>query len=331
MNGRLEKEIKAKKLMDKKLSTLPAVFTEFYYYLDAEGKSYTTLNNYINHNIDFMNYVNSNYAEGTFYANVKALHVNQYMASIRHKESNGELVRVGDEIRAARWTSLNTFFKFLKNNDYIADNPMEKTNRPKIKTEHKVTYLNKKETNLVFKEVRNKASKKKLSRDLCLMSLALSTGLRVSAITQINIDDINFENNTIKVIEKGDKTRYINFGDNLKVLIENCIKDREQSFSNVNTDALFVSQWGTRMTTQAVRDLVAKYTSVVKGKHITPHKLRASTAMNLYGAGVDILTIASILGHENITTTQRYTQSYDEKKANAAKILDDFVSKNSNI
>lgn len=331
MNGRLEKEIKAKKLMDKKLAVLPAVFTEFYYYLDAEGKSYTTLNNYINHNIDFMNYVNSNYAEGTFYANVKAIHVNQYMASIRHKEVNGELVRIGDEIRAARWTSINMFFKFLKSNDYIADNPMEKTNRPKTKTEHKVVYLNKKETNLVFKEVRNKASKKKLSRDLCLISLALSTGLRVSAITQINIDDIDFENNTIKVIEKGDKTRYINFGDNLKLLIENCINDRKQSFSNVNTDALFVSQWGTRMTTQAVRDLVKKYTSVVKGKHITPHKFRASTAMNLYSAGVDILTIASLLGHENVTTTQRYTQSYDEKKANAAKILDDFVSKNSNI
>ena len=327
MNGRLEKEIKAKDLMQKKLSTLPNVFTEFYYYLDAEGKSYTTINNYINHNIDFMNYVNDNFSEGTFYIGVKALHVNQYMASIRNKESNGDIVRIGDEIRAARWTSINTFFKFLKNNDYIDENPLDKTNRPKIKTEHKVTYLNKKEMNLVLKEVKKKASKKKLSRDLCLISLALSTGLRVSAITQINIEDINFESNTIKVIEKGDKTRYISFGDNLKTLIENCINDRAQSFSNITTNALFVSQWGTRMTTQAVRDLVAKYTSVVVGKHITPHKLRASTAMNLYGAGVDILTIASILGHENVTTTQRYTQSYDEKKANAAKILDESINK----
>ena len=86
-----------------------------------------------------------------------------------------------------------------------------------------------------------------------------------------------------------------------------------------------MSQWGRRMTTQAVRDLVAKYTKNVKGKHITPHKLRASTAMNLYGSGVDILTIASILGHENVTTTQRYTQAYDDKKADAAKILDELI------
>jgi site-specific recombinase XerD len=247
------------------------------------------------------------------------------MSSIRLKEVNGEMKRTGDEIRAARWTSINAFFNFLKSYDYIVDNPLEKTNRPKIKTEHKVTYLSKKEINIVLREVRNKATDKKLSRDLCLMSLALSTGLRVSAITQINVDDINFENKTIKVIEKGDKTRYINFGDNLKGLIVECIEDREKSFSNITTDALFVSQWGKRMTTQAVRDLVTKYTAVIKGKHITPHKLRASTAMNLHGSGVDLLTIASILGHENVTTTQRYTQAYDDKKADAAKILDELI------
>lgn len=325
MNGRLEKEIRSKELMKNKLASLPSVFTEFYYSLDAEGKSYTTLNNYLNHNIDFMNYIKDNFPDGTFYNNIKATHVNQYMASIRHKEKNGEAIRIGDEIRAARWTSISAFFKFLKDNDYILENPIEKTNRPKIKTEHKVTYLTKKEINLVLKEVKAKATKKKLSRDLCLMSLALSTGLRVSAITQINIDDIDFESRIIKVIEKGDKVRYINFGENLKTLIENCIQDRNTSFSNITTDALFVSQWGKRMTTQAVRDLVAKYTTVIKGKHITPHKLRASTAMNLYGSGVDILTIASILGHENVTTTQRYTQAYDDKKANAAKILDELI------
>ena len=325
MNGRLEKEIQAKKTMSKKLSSLPDVFTEFYDYLDAEGKSYTTLNNYISHNIDFMNYVNDNYPEGTFYAGIKPSHVNKYMASIRHKESGDDVIRLGDEIRASRWTSLNNFFKFLKDNDYIDENPLDKTNRPKIKTEHEVTYLNKREINSTLNTIRKTASSKRVVRDLCLVSLALSTGLRVSAITQINVDDIDLENNVIKVIEKGDKIRYIDFGEKLKKLIEDCIKEREVSFNNVDTDALFVSQWGRRMTTQAVRDLVKKYTSNVKGKHITPHKLRASAAMNLYGSGVDILTIASILGHENVTTTQRYTQAYDSKKKDATKILDNLI------
>ena len=120
MNGRLEKEIRAKNAMNNKLASLPIVFKEFYSYLDAEGKSYTTLNNYIDHNIDFMKYINENCPDGTFYGNVKATHVNNYMSSIRFKEINGEIKRMGDEIRAARWTSINAFFNFFnfKNNGF---------------------------------------------------------------------------------------------------------------------------------------------------------------------------------------------------------------------
>jgi integrase/recombinase XerC len=70
------------------------------------------------------------------------------------------------------------------------------------------------------------------------------------------------------------------------------------------------------MSVYAVEELVKKYTSHLP-KKTTPHKLRSSAAMNLHGAGVDILTIASLLGHENITTTQRYTQAYDEDQKNA--------------
>ena len=106
MNGRLEKEIRAKKKMDTKLSMLPPVFMEFYYFLDAEGKSYNTLNNYINHNIDFMNYVESHCPDGTFYSNIRATHVNQYMASIRHKNVNGEVKRITSNAHTPHRTRL---------------------------------------------------------------------------------------------------------------------------------------------------------------------------------------------------------------------------------
>lgn len=325
MNGRLEKELKSNKKMENKLSKLPNVFTEFYYTLQAEGKSYTTLENYIHHNIDFMNYITNGVACNNFYVNVTPLNINQYMASIRNKNENDKIVRVGDDIRAARWSSINSFFSFLKSNEYIKDNPMEKTNRPKIKTEHKITYLNAEEINKVLTHIKNNASYKKLSRDLCLVSLALSTGLRVSAITQINIEDINFDNNTITVIEKGDKKRIVGFGENLKELILKCVEDRLKHFSNVETNALFVSQWGKRMTTQAVRDLVKKYTVGVYGKHITPHKLRASAATNLAANGVSIQAIAKILGHENIQTTRRYVEVLDTETNDAINMLDKLV------
>lgn len=324
MNGRLEIELRAEEKMMAKLNRLPSIFTEFYNTL-AIDKTYTTLNNYINHNVDFMNYVTNNKPNNQFYKNVKAAKINEYMRHIRRKNINGTTVRIGDDICAARWTALRAFFQFLKEFDYIEENPMEKTNRPKIHTEHKVTYLKKDEINTVINEIKTNSTESKRSRDLCLVSLALSTGLRVSAITQINVDDIDFINHTISVVEKGNKVRAINFGDNLAQLIKQCIEDREVYFPNAESNALFLSQWKRRMTTQAVRDLVAKYTKDIQGKHITPHKLRASAATNLAASGVSIQAIAKVLGHENIQTTRRYVEVLDEEAEKATNVLDNLI------
>jgi site-specific recombinase XerD len=325
MNGRLEKELKAEVKMKNRLRGLPLIFTEFYNAMAADEKSYTTMQNYINHNVDFMNFVTNGRPNNTFYKNIKTTNINQYMISVRRKNVNSTVIRTGDDICAARWTSLNTFFKFLKDFEYIYENPMDKTNRPKIRTEHKVTYLTKEEIETVLKEIRLNSTDSKRSRDLCIVSLALSTGLRVSAITQININDVDLENHTINVIEKGNKIRTINFGENLALLIEQCIRDRSIYYPGADTSALFLSQWKRRMTTQAVRDLVAKYTNNIQGKHITPHKLRASAATNLAASGVSIQAIAKVLGHENIQTTRRYVEVLDSEANKATNILDNLI------
>lgn len=324
MNGRLEKELQSNSRMQKKLSKLPPVFTEFYYSLEGEGKSYTTLANYINHNVDFMDFITNGVRDDEFFLNVKPIDINRYMASLRHKEVNGTIIRTGDDIRAARWTSIKAFFEFLKG-EYIDESPVDKTNRPKIKTEHQVTYLNKDEINMLLDEIRLNSAASKRSRDLCLVSLALSTGLRVSAITQINVEDVDLENNTIKVVEKGNKVRTIKFGNNLAALIWQCIEDRDKYFPNADTNALFLSQWKRRMTTQAVRDLVSKYTINIQGKHITPHKLRASAATNLAASGVSMQAIAKVLGHENIQTTKRYVEVLETESNQATNILDNLI------
>jgi site-specific recombinase XerD len=95
-------------------------------------------------------------------------------------------------------------------------------------------------------------------------------------------------------------------------------------FGGEKTGPLFISQKKNRMSVDSVQSLVKKYTDHLP-KHITPHKLRSSAAMNLHGSGVDVLTIASILGHENITTTQRYVKAYDESKKAATNVLDSLI------
>lgn len=324
MNGRLEKEIRSKEKMQNKLYELPEIFEEFYVYLNGDHKSYTTIERYINYVQDFMIHITKGEPNNNFYKGITPTAIKRYISSLETQNKNGEIVRLGDEIQATRWSALNTFFNFLTEEDYITINPMTKTKRPKVKTKHKVIYLTPEEIQFVLNKIEKEGRQKLKNRDLCIVALGLSTGLRVSAIVQINIEDINFNTNKIKVIEKGNVTREVDIGNNMRGLLLNWIKDRELYFNVKDNPALFVSQHNKRMCTDAVRDLIAKYTSDLN-KHITPHKLRSSAAMNLYSSGVGILSIASILGHENITTTQRYTSAYDEEKENATNILDNLI------
>lgn len=324
MNGRIEKENRARKVMDNKLKSLPEIFTAFYNWMDAREKSYTTMKNYINHVIEFMDFFTKNKRDEKFYEKVTDNDIEAYITSIRNKIVDGECIENGDDIRAAKWSSLNTFFKFLSQKKYITNNPMLLTERPKIRTSHTITYMTQKEIESVFKRINNEARPMVKNRDMCIIAMGLSTGLRVSAIVNINIEDVDFVTNSIKVIEKGRKTKEVQFAENLRNMLLIWIKDREIFFKGEQNGPLFLSQQKSRMSVASVERLVKKYTDHLP-KKITPHKLRSSAAMNLHGAGVDILTIASILGHENITTTQRYTKAYDEDKKKATNILDSLI------
>lgn len=324
MNGRIEKEDRARRTMERKLSELPDIFTSFYNWMDAREKSYTTMKNYINHVMEFKKFCDDR-RKDEFYKNVTDETIEKYMSSIRRKKVNGEEVEIGDDIRAAKWSSLNTFFKFLSQKKYITNNPMLLTERPKIRTTHTVTYMTQKEIESVFKRILKESRPMIKNRDFCIVAMGLGTGLRVSAIVNINVEDVDFVTNSIKVIEKGRKTREIKFAENLRNLLLIWLKDRELLFDGDPTSGpLFISQRKNRMSVDSVEHLVKKYTNHLS-KRITPHKLRSSAAMNLHGAGVDILTIASMLGHENITTTQRYTKAFDEDQKKATNILDNLI------
>lgn len=324
MSGRIEKENSAREKMEKKLQQLPGIFTLFYNWMDAREKSYLTMRNYINHTVEFMNFITKGKNKEHFYKDVTDEDIERYMIHIRTKNVDGEVVEVGDDARAAKWSSLNTFFKFLSQKKHIENNPMLHTERPKIKIEHTITYITPEELKTIFDKIEKESRPMVKNRDMCIIAIGFSTGLRVSAIANIDVEDIDFRENTIRVIEKGRKVRFIKFADNVRNIILVWLKDRELYFNGSETGPLFISRLKNRMSVDSVEAVVKKYTQHLP-KHITPHKLRSSTAMNLHGAGVDILTIASILGHNNVITTQRYTEAYDKDKSNASDILDKII------
>ena len=281
-NGRLEKEIKELNKIHLKISTLPKIIQNYYYYLEGADRSYSTIKNYINYVENFMNYCTDSIHDEHFYTKVTSATINEYMSSIKYKtNANGKIIKIGNGIRATRWSALNTFFTYLKSNQLINSNPMEQTFRPPDKHDKQVTFLNEKEIKKCINEIYKKCDKKYVNRNVCIFSLGVSTGLRVSAIAQIDLEDIDFENNTLQVVEKGNKYRTLYFGENLKEKLIAWIEDRDEYFSDVNTNALFISRKRNRISVSAIEDMIEKYTQCID-KHITPHKLRATCATNLY-------------------------------------------------
>lgn len=324
MSGRIEQENKIKRKIEEKLSALPLIFTAFYNYLEADRKSYATIKHYIEYVSDFMDATFKGEDENEFYKYITVSDIREYIVSLRRRIEDGKEVANSDSIQAARWSAINTFFNFLVLDDYLEVNPMNKTKRPKNRKEKPVVYLDEDEINSIIDRIKEESKPQFVNRDLAIIALGIGTGMRVGALTQINVEDIDFKNNTIHVIEKGNKERYLKFGINTRNILSAWLIDRSIYFSDAETNALFISRWRQRLSVEGVRKFMKKYADGINGKHITPHKMRSSAATNMVKSGADIQTVANILGHQSVTTTQRYAAVLEENKQKATDALDNM-------
>lgn len=323
MSGRLEKEIKAQEKMEIRLSQLPTVFTDFYYFMS--NKSYLTCANYIEHVVDFMNFITSNQPNNEFYINITPIDINRYMASIKTYKTKTGIKRTSDSALAARWSSLNSFYKFLCLMGLVKENIVAKTERPRIKDEKKKPALDKKEIKGITSHIEMNPYHKNRNRDRLIFSLGVTVGLRVSAISQLDVDDIDLEHNTLQVIEKGDKYRVVEFGDNLKEQFKVYLEEREKYYGKLPTNALFISQKKQRISNNTIRELLAKYADGVTDKHVSAHTLRRTSANLLYNKTGDIYLVGNHLGHADISTTKRYISVDEERQKNKVAFMDSVI------
>lgn len=323
MNGRLEKEIKAKEKMEVRLNSLPQIFNDYYYYMSS--KSYRTCINYIDHVVDFMNFVTNNQPNNEFYRNVTPIDISRYMSSIKTYKTKTGIKRMSDSALAARWSSLSAFYKFLCMMGLMKENIVDKTERPKIRDEKKKPALTQKEIQVMTQNINMNRYHRNRSRDKLIFSLGVTAGLRVSAISQLNVEDIDLDNNKLQVIEKGDKYRIIEFGDNLKEQLKSYIDERNKYYGNIGTNALFVSQKKQRISNNTIRELLAKYADGATDKHVSAHTLRRTSANLLYNQTGDIYLVGSHLGHADISTTKRYISVDEEKQKKKVAFMDSQI------
>lgn len=200
--------------------------------------------------------------------------------------------------RARKIVSIRQFWKYLKTKAKVIENNVsEELETPKI-PKRMPKHLTLEESIRLLIECENNP------RDHCIITMFLNCALRLSELTSIDTPQVNSE--SLRIIGKGNKERTIFLTPATKKAINTWLDVREAA----NTDALFISKNGKRMTGRAVQDVVKKYLQKagLDTKKLSTHKLRHTAATLMYQYGkVDIRALQQILGHDSIATTQIYT------------------------
>jgi site-specific recombinase XerD len=302
------------------------------------NKTAATKMAYVGHVINFSSYLTREFdINFDDIVNLKSLnysHIVSYIDYIKNHRPDGSYCNKEDCTCATELFAIKHFCKYLKLCRYIDYNPCDDIEIPKDKKNRKITSLTPEEIQKIKNNICNGVGSSKAratqekwkNRDLCIVFLGITTGLRVSAIANIDIDDINFKEKYITTIEKGANERVVFLSDKMIDMINIWLKDREKMLDEYNTkcDALFISSARKRIGVTTIRDMISKYTYNIN-KKITPHKLRSTTATNLYNKTGDIYLVADVLGHKNIQNTRRYAQVSDDKRMLAANKLSDLI------
>lgn len=208
-------------------------------------------------------------------------------------------------------SSLRSFFKFLIKRGYIADNPLILISNPKEeKTLPK--YLNYGEIERILK-IPNQGTVLGL-RNACMLELMYSTGIRVSELVLIKINDIDFYNKKIRILGKGNKERVVLFGVKCKELLNKYIAESRTILNKYNIDALFLNNFGKTISVRGVESMITKIEKEACLKFsISPHVFRHTFATHMLDNGADLSSVKELLGHENLNTTAIYTHVSNER------------------
>lgn len=210
-------------------------------------------------------------------------------------------------------STLRSFYKYLKEEKIIKNNPMLLISNPK---------LDKKLPNFLYYDeleiLLNIPDKENILglRDSLILELLYSTGVRVSELVNIKMKDINFNEKRILILGKGNKERYVLYGNTLQELLELYLKNSREVL-NKNSEYLILNKNGEKITDRGIRLIINKI--LRKGEldyHVSPHTLRHTFATHMLENGADLKSVQELLGHSSMSTTQIYTHITNERLRN---------------
>jgi integrase/recombinase XerC len=216
-------------------------------------------------------------------------------------------------------SAVRTFYAWMHRQDIVEDNPARKVGTPKLE-KHLPGHLDRGQVDTLFKALGTRAKDGKFQdvRNMAILELFYSAGLRVSELRGINRADLDLLAGQVKVRGKGRKERIVPVGDHAQRALREYERVRDILCARLGTKsdrtAMFLSSRGKRMSVKQVQVSVTKWLAQVdEGAGLSTHSLRHSFATHLLDAGADLRAVQELLGHASISTTQIYTHTSVER------------------
>ncbi len=305
------------------LETMPALVKDFAAYkLTIQGCSQKTVDEYLSDLRLFFRYVHAKRSDisvvGDEFDSLDISRLdNGFICSVTTDEIYDFFIYVSTERRnnsaakSRKLSAIKAFYKFVCQKRRLMEvNPAIDMEAPK-KKQTLPKFLSMDESLALLDAIENDKESKTKERDYAIITLFLNCGMRLSELVGINLNDIDREFRSLRVLGKGNKERIVYLNDACRSAIQSYLKIRlSERYKKINTNALFVSKQYKRISNKTVQWLVYKYLSLagLDYKHYSTHKLRHTAATLMYQTGkVDVRVLKEILGHEQLNTTQIYT------------------------
>ncbi len=271
---------------------------------------------------------------------VKALDIEEYQEYLKvyHNHNGDKMETNGERGLKRKISALRSFYAYYYKREMIETNPAVLVDVPKIH-EKSIIRLDADEVVLLLEHIEHAGDtltgqkraywEKTKERDLAIVTLLLGTGIRVSECVGLDIEDVDFKNNGIKVMRKGGNEMVVYFGPEVEKALKSYLEVRENIVPlSGHEHALFYSSQKKRIGVQAIENLVKKYSrEITTTKKITPHKLRSTYGTALYQETGDIYLVADVLGHRDVNTTKKHYAALDDARrrqaAKAVKLRED--------
>ena len=320
------------------LSTLPAFCKDYFRAIDSTTTTKTRISYaydiriffqfLLDENPAFKNYAMTDFSVAVL-DQIKAVDLEEYMEYLKVYQNGDKTETNGERGLKRKISALRSFYAYYYKREMIHTNPTVLIDVPKIH-DKSIIRLDTDEVALLLDYIEHCGDsltgqkrvyyEKTKERDLAIVTLLLGTGIRVSECVGLDIEDVDFKNNGIKVTRKGGNEMVVYFGEEVEKALKRYLEIREGITPLTGHEhALFYSAQRKRMGVQAVENMVKKYSrQITTTKKITPHKLRSTYGTALYQETGDIYLVADVLGHKDVNTTKKHYAALDDARRRQA-------------